>query len=141
MSMMTGAKAEMNITPMIDVLLVLIVIFMISPAEKPATGFRAQIPQPATNSKAPPPESTIVLQLTGNERTGWRIRLNQEEVSITDLKARLQNIYNTRADKVLFVSAQRDTDFTRVAEVIDITHSADETIRIGLITETARNGD
>lgn len=138
--MMSGTKAEMNITPMIDVLLVLIVIFMISTPEKPGTGLRAEIPQPAKTSTAPQSESTIVLQLTRNDLTGLRIRLNQEQITVADLKTRLQQIYETRADKVLFIQAEGDLDFTRVAEVIDLTRSTDEAIRIGLITETLRNG-
>src|SRR4051794_19144134 len=108
MSMVAG-KVEMNVTPMIDVLLVLIVIFMISPPENPSTGLKAEVPQPPAKSSAPTPESTIVLQVSGNEVIGWRIRLNQEEANIDDLKDRLRAIYKTRASKVLFVRAEGHT--------------------------------
>ena len=144
MSMMFGGhgiKAEMNITPMIDVLLVLIVIFLMTPPKKTPTGLDTQVPQPAKNSTATPPVSTIVLQLSGSERLGWHVRLNGEETTIGDLKSRLQSVYRTRAEKVLFVRAEGDMDFSRVAQVIDITRGADQAIRIGLITENVRNGD
>jgi biopolymer transport protein ExbD len=114
---------------------------MISPPENPSTGLKAEVPQPPAKSSAPTPESTIVLQVSRNEVIGWRIRLNQEEANIDDLKDRLRAIYKTRASKVLFVRAESHTEFDMVARVIDITRAADEAIRVGLITDMARNGD
>ena len=131
------SKPEINITPLIDVLLVLIIIFIVidvtqSPKRQ---GVEAEIPQQQQNNKsAPAPQRTIVVQLIANGKADQPIvRINSEEIRWDELKDRLRGIYKMRAEKVGFVQGDKEIDFDWVAQVIDIAHDAGVG-RIGLIT-------
>jgi len=136
MSMMVGASStrssEINVTPLIDVLLVLLIIFMvILPGHK--MGEKTLVPQPSPESVARPPESPIVIQLS-NVNASQRpiLKINQQEVSWDELEARLSAVYKQREDKVAFVKGDPDVEFEYVAEAVDITHRAGAD-RIGLM--------
>ncbi len=135
-----GLTCEMNITPMIDVLLVLIIIFMmIQPHER---GEPTEIPQQSKETKpAPPDPRTIVLEISQGPGNTTVLRINSSEISHEQLQAKLQDIYKTRAEKIMFVKGDAKLDFEQVADVIDIARSADAGIRIGLITHDLANGD
>jgi biopolymer transport protein ExbD len=118
----------MNVTPMIDVLLVLIIIFMVIVMQSKENGLEAEIPQQPdsqTNS-TPPPTRTIVIQL--REATGKndepRLAINSEDVSWTDLRPKLFDIYKQRAEKVAFVEGDDAVEFQFVARVIDEARAA-----------------
>jgi biopolymer transport protein TolR len=136
MSMMVGARStrssEINVTPLIDVLLVLLIIFMvILPEHK--MGEKTLVPQPSPESVARPPELPIVIQLNNVGANQQPIlKINQEEVSWGGLEARLAAIYEQREDKVAFVKGDPDVEFEYVAEAVDITHRAGAD-RIGLM--------
>jgi|SRR5579859_673117 len=137
MSMMVGARStrssEINVTPLIDVLLVLLIIFMvILPEHK--MGEKTLVPQPSPDSVAKPPESPIVIQLNNNVDASKPpiLKINQEEVSWDGLEARLKDVYKQREDKVAFVKGDPDVEFEYVAEAVDITHRAGAD-RIGLM--------
>jgi len=136
MSMMVGARStrssEINVTPLIDVLLVLLIIFMvILPEHK--MGERTLIPQPSPERATRPPESPIVIQLS-NVNASQRpiLKINQEEVPWDGLEARLTAVYKQREDKVAFVKGDPVVEFEYVAEAVDITHRAGAD-RIGLL--------
>lgn len=136
MSMMVGARStrssEINVTPLIDVLLVLLIIFMvILPEHK--MGEKTLVPQPSPESASHPPESPIVIQLS-NVNASQRpiLKINQEEVSWDGFEARLKDVYERREDKVAFVKSDPDVEFEYVAEAVDITHRAGAD-RIGLL--------
>ena len=134
-----GPSANMNVTPMIDVLLVLIIIFMLITPFAP-TGEKVLIPQPPDPHQAPPPEivdSTVVLQLTANAEGHPSLKLNQDEVGWDDLKSRLQVVFSLRKQKVIFLKAYPKLDWEEVAQVIDVVHTAGIS-NVGLITETMR---
>lgn len=135
-----GLTCEMNITPMIDVLLVLIIIFMmIQPQER---GEPAEVPQQSkTTEPAPPDPKTIVLEISLGTDNKTVLRINSNEVSHDELEAKLQEIYKTRAEKIMFVKGDAKLDFEQVADVIDIARAADSGIRIGLITHDIANAD
>lgn len=121
---------EMNVTSLIDVLLVLLIIFMV--LQRPSYGERAEIPLPPDKQDTRPPE-TIVIQLKdagGSQRP--TLNINQNDVSWQDLETRLMKIYSARADKVAFVKGDPDIDFQYVAEVIDVTHRAG-VMNVGLL--------
>jgi biopolymer transport protein TolR len=125
MSMAGGGPSgpQMNVTPMIDVLLVLIIIFMVIVMQSKTKGELAQIPEPADQAKnsAPPPVRTIVIQLqegSGKDETP-SVKINSEEVSWTELEPKLFDIYKQRAEKVAFVEGDDGVEFRFVAEVID----------------------
>lgn len=135
MSMMVGARStrssEINVTPLIDVLLVLLIIFMvILPEHK--MGERTLIPQPSAERAAKQPESPIVIQLNNAGASRPILKINQEEVTWDGLEARLTAVYKQREDKVAFVKGDPDVEFEYVAEAVDITHRAGAD-RIGLM--------
>ena len=129
-----GASApQMNVTPVIDVLLVLIIIFMVIVAQSKEKGFNAEIPQPPAITDAPAPVRTIVIQL-GETKSGEKpiLKINQQAVSWPDLKAQLANIFKQRAEKVAFVQGDDGVDFEYVADVIDTARGAGVE-RVGLL--------
>jgi biopolymer transport protein TolR len=136
MSMNVGARngrsAEINVTPLIDVLLVLLIIFMVI-LPKHELGELTQIPQPNTESPPVNPPEPIVIQLK-DHGTGQRpeVAINQKQVQWDELEAQLARIYRGRADRVAFVSGDPDVEFAFVAEALDIGHRAGAD-RIGLL--------
>ena len=118
-----NGQPEMNVTPLIDVLLVLIIVFMIIVPVTPR-GVQADIPREPTGEKTPPPVRTIVIELHGKGSEKPSLSINEQSVTWEDLHARLIDIYKERAERVAFVKADADLDFEPVAEVIDIAHSA-----------------
>ena len=120
-----GASApQMNVTPLIDVLLVLIIIFMVIVAESKEKGLEAQIPQPSSETVSPIVR-TIVIQLAEPKSGDLPIlRINQQELAWPDLKAKLQDIYKQRAERVAFVQGDDNVDFEYVADVIDMARDA-----------------
>ena len=136
MSMMVGARgtrsSEINVTPLIDVLLVLLIIFMvILPEHK--MGEKTLVPQPSPESTARLPELPIVIQLNNvGPSQAPILKINQVEVPWDRLEARLKDVYKQREDKVAFVKGDPDIEFEYVAEAVDITHRAGAD-RIGLM--------
>ena len=120
MAFSSGGQAEMNVTPMIDILLVLIIIFLLIVPVAPK-GQEASIPREPVKESNPAPERTIVIELN---RTGAEITINKDPVTWETLRTRLIDIYKDRAEKVAFVRANAETDFEKVAQVIDLVHAA-----------------
>lgn len=125
-----GMKCEINVTPLIDVLLVLLIIFMvIVPA--PPRGEAAQVPQASSGDEKA--GGAVVLEVLGDTSGAVRFRINQQAVSREELPARLASIYSNRAQRILFVKGDDGLKFTEIAEVIDLSHAAGID-RIGLLT-------
>jgi biopolymer transport protein TolR len=127
---------QINVTPLIDVLLTLIVMFMLTVAMDQEQGERAQIPQPDQKQTGEERESgTIVIQVVWTTKNAPpTLRINHEDVRWEDLDARLARSYLTRAEKVAFVRGDANVDFQYVAEVIDAAHHAGVQ-RVGLLTQ------
>lgn len=134
-----GGAPQMNVTPLIDVLLVLLVIFMIVVIEEKQHGLEAQIPQESkSDNKIPGPDRTIVIQVRdGKTPDQPEIKINDEIVAWDHLRTRLIEIYSIRVEKVAYVKADDDIEFQRVADVIDTAHNIGVD-RVGLLhDETA----
>jgi len=131
-----GPKADINMTPMIDVLLVLIIIFMVITPLTPK-GLEALVPQP------PPPgqksnasdQRTVVITIDTNHN----FAVNSEPVEEARLGTRLEEIFKTRAERVVFVKGEPSLDFMWVAKAIDIAHGAGID-KVGLMTAKVEAG-
>lgn len=131
-----GLKADINMTPMIDVLLVLIIIFMVITPLTPK-GLETLVPQP------PPPgvqanvqdQRTVVIVINKDKT----MLINTEVTDEAKLGARLEEIFKTRAERVVFVKGDPDLEFQYVAKAIDIAKGAGID-KVGLMTAKVEAG-
>jgi len=143
-SFSTGPK--MNVTPLIDVLLVLIIVFMVVVIEQRPTGLQTELPQSnAKDPSIPPPQRTIVIQIRhakpGAERSQAehpQVMVNEESVEWDRLRERLRDIFAIRVERIAYVEADYDIEFQDVADVIAIARIAGVD-RVGLLTEDGKH--
>lgn len=125
--------ADINITPYIDILLVLLIIFMvITPVRQ--MDLDVKVPQTSNSDDKSAPDPNVIVVSIGESA---RIAINQEETNITNLGSKLQEIYGKRANKNMFVSASAKLPYGDVIKVIDIAKGAGVG-DIGLLTEEIR---
>jgi biopolymer transport protein TolR len=131
-----GAMAEMNVVPLIDILLVLLIIFMVITPLTPK-GMDALVPQPNPNQQNQQDidNKTVVVQVLANDK----LKINNEDVTWDGLGPRMEQIFKERAEKIAFVKGDNDILFMQVARAIDIMRGAGID-KVGLITAKLEAG-
>jgi biopolymer transport protein ExbD len=130
-----GPKGDINMTPMIDILLVLLIIFMAITPTVPHC-LDALAPQPPPPNQPPQPDDhTIVMVI---DKTG-KLKINEDDCDWNALGQKLEDIFKMRAEKVAFVKGDPDLDFQVIAKAIDIAH-ASGVDKVGLMTPKVEAG-
>jgi biopolymer transport protein ExbD/biopolymer transport protein TolR len=129
-----GIVSEMNVVPLIDILLVLLVIFMIIPVH--SKGLDVVVPRQATSDdQIIQPEDVVVVQVLAN----GTLRINQEPVAWEALGGRLEEVFKMRASRTAFIRGDGPVEFGVVAKVIDVMHTSG-IASVGLLTPDLDTG-
>jgi len=135
-----GQRSDINVTPLIDVLLVLLIIFMVI---QPNTvhGLDTLVPQPPKKDHVndEPDKRTVVVQVAPNGAAGPSYKINDDAVNLSQLTEKLTEIFASRNEKVMFVKGDKDLDFGQILPVINDGHAAGVD-NIGIITPAVEAG-
>ncbi len=133
----SGPRCDINMTPMIDILLVLLIIFMVITPLTPH-GLEALAPEPPDKKNQPPPDQdrTVVIVIDKDKS----MHINNEETDMQKLGPRLEQIFKTRAERVVFVKGDPDLEYQTVAQAIDIAKGA-QIDKVGLMTPKLEAGN
>ena len=133
----SGPRCDINMTPMIDILLVLLIIFMVITPLTPH-GLEALAPEPPDKKNQPPPDQdrTVVIVIDKDKS----MHINNEDTDMDKLGPRLEQIFKTRAERVVFVKGDPDLEYQIVARAIDVAKGA-QIDKVGLMTPKLEAGN
>jgi len=132
-----GPMVDMNVTPLIDVLLVLLIIFMVITPLTPK-GLDTLVPQPSKEKQTS--EDVLNQTIVVSVDAMGRLKLNQDPTTLGELGPKLEEIFKTRNTRIIFVKGDPSTEFGDVAAVIDVAKGA-AIDKIGLITKSMEEGN
>jgi biopolymer transport protein TolR len=135
-----NVSSEINVTPLIDVLLVLIVIFMVIQPQNPK-GLDALVPQPPKTElpDIPPPDTAIVVQVLSGGFGSPVYKIDDRQYARDDVTPQLTRIFEARQEKIMFIKGDKDLSYGLVAEAIGFGRAAAVT-NIGIITPQVEAG-
>jgi biopolymer transport protein TolR len=133
----SGPRCDINMTPMIDILLVLLIIFMVITPLTPH-GLEALAPEPPDKNKPQQDtdQRTVVIVIDKDKK----MHINQEDTDMDKLGPRLEQIFKTRAERVVFIKGDPDLEYQTVARTIDIAKGA-QMDKVGLMTPKVEAGN
>jgi len=130
-----GSVADINVVPLIDILLVLLIIFMVITPLTPK-GLQALLPQPRRSDI---PEGPKPIEIVVQVGVGGSLKINQEEITWDAIEGRLAEIFKERAEKVAFIRGDAPVEFAEVARAISIMRSSGIE-QVGLLTAGMETG-
>ncbi len=129
-----GPRSEINVTPLVDVVLVLLIIFMIV-VPLAQMGYNVNTPPEVKTQQVVPDQSQLIVRLD----TSGQIYINKEAVATAQFPARIADVIRNRENKIVFFAADGDLQYDRVAQVVDMMHE-NGVKNIGIVFDDLKGG-